>query len=65
MATALVGAWLGFHAATGLMAVVTTIVGAAVGANLALLSLDISIGRQVGKRSAGARETLEVRPSTG
>ena len=34
MAGALAGAWLGFHAATGLLAVITTIVGAAVGANL-------------------------------
>ncbi len=38
---ALVGAWLGFHAGSGLMAVVTTIVGAAVGANLTLLVFDI------------------------
>jgi hypothetical protein len=67
MASALVGAWLGLHAATGLMAVITTIVGAAVGANLTLLALDISRGRQVRDRSAGtmARETLEARPSTG
>ena len=38
---ALVGAFLGFQAGTGLLAVVTTIVGAAVGANLAVLVLDI------------------------
>ena len=38
---ALVGAWLGFQAGTGLLAVVTTIVGAALGANLAVLVLDI------------------------
>jgi hypothetical protein len=67
MASALVGAWLGLHAATGLMAVITTIVGAAVGANLTLLALDISRGRQVRDRPAAtiARETLEARPSTG
>jgi len=64
-AGALAGAWLGFQAATGLLAVIATIVGAAVGANLTLLSLDISMGRQVRERSAGARETLEVHPSTG
>jgi uncharacterized membrane protein YdfJ with MMPL/SSD domain/pimeloyl-ACP methyl ester carboxylesterase len=64
-AGALAGAWLGFQAATGLLAVITTIVGAAVGANLALLSLDISMGRQVRERSAERTETLEVRPSTG
>ena len=38
---ALAGAWLGFHAGSSLMAVVTTTVGAAAGANLALLGLDI------------------------
>jgi uncharacterized membrane protein YdfJ with MMPL/SSD domain/pimeloyl-ACP methyl ester carboxylesterase len=64
-AGALVGASLGFHAATGLLAVVTTIVGAALGGNLSVLTLDISIGQQVRERSPGARETLEARPSTG
>jgi uncharacterized membrane protein YdfJ with MMPL/SSD domain/pimeloyl-ACP methyl ester carboxylesterase len=64
MTTALVGAWLGLHAATGLMAVITTIVGAALGANLTLLALDISWGRHVRDRSA-ARETLEAQPLTG
>src|SRR5438270_9847900 len=38
---ALVGAWLGFHATDGLLALITAIVGAAVGANLSLLTLDI------------------------
>lgn len=44
-ASALVGAWLGFHATSGLLAVVTTIVGAAVGANVVLLALDIARDR--------------------
>jgi len=39
---ALVGAWLGFNATTGLLALITTIVGAAVGANLTLIALDIA-----------------------
>jgi uncharacterized membrane protein YdfJ with MMPL/SSD domain/pimeloyl-ACP methyl ester carboxylesterase len=66
MATAFVGAWLGFNATTGLMAVVTTIVGAAIAANLTLLVLDISWGREVRDRCAEtiARESLEARPST-
>jgi uncharacterized membrane protein YdfJ with MMPL/SSD domain/pimeloyl-ACP methyl ester carboxylesterase len=64
-AGALVGALLGFHAAAGLLAVITTIVGAAVGGNLTVLALDISMGQQVRERSPGARETLEARPSTG
>ena len=41
MAAAYAGAMLGFHAGAGMAAVVTTIVGAAVTANLALLVLDI------------------------
>ena len=41
LVAAFVGALLGFHAAEGLTAVVTTIVGAAVGANIALLVLDV------------------------
>ena len=65
-AGALVGAWLGFQATTGLLAVITTIIGAAVGANLVVLALDISWGRQVRDRFAGTtREALEARPSTG
>jgi hypothetical protein len=64
-AGALLGAWLGLHAATELMAVITTIVGAALGANLTVLALDISLARDVRDRSVAAKETLEVRPSTG
>ncbi len=63
----LLGAWLGFEVKTGLFAVITTILGAAVGANLSLLTLDIAWDRQVRDRSAAsnAKETLEARPSTG
>jgi hypothetical protein len=39
---ALVGGWLGFNATAGLLALVTTIVGAAIGANLILIVLDIA-----------------------
>ncbi len=38
----LLGAWLGFHATAGLVALITAIVGATVGANLLLIALDIS-----------------------
>lgn len=41
MASALAGAWLGFHASTGLLALLTAILGATVGANLALIVLDV------------------------
>lgn len=39
-ASGLVGAWLGFYAVDGILAPVTAIVGAGVGANVALLVLD-------------------------
>jgi pimeloyl-ACP methyl ester carboxylesterase len=60
----LLGAWLGFHATEGLLALITAIVGAAVGGNLTLLGLDIAWDWQVRDRfAANARETLEARPS--
>jgi hypothetical protein len=64
---ALVGAWLGFNTGEGLIALVTTIVGAAIGGNLILLVLDISWDRRVRNRFAArlAKETLEPRPSIG
>jgi pimeloyl-ACP methyl ester carboxylesterase len=49
---ALVGGWLGFNATTGMLALVTTIVGAAVGGNLTLLALDIAWDRSVRDRVA-------------
>jgi len=64
---ALVGAWLGLHATAGLLALVTAIVGAIVGANLILFVLDIAWDWQVRDRfvETNAKETLEARPSTG
>src|SRR5438034_3901294 len=62
---ALVGAWLGFHASEGLLALITAIAGAAVGGNLTLLGLDIAWDRQVRERSAASpSETVEARAST-
>ncbi len=52
VAGALVGGWLGFNATEGLLALITTIVGAAVGANLTLLLLDIAWDRQARDRFA-------------
>jgi hypothetical protein len=63
MGAALAGGWLGFHAGSGLLAVITTIVGAAVGANLGVLMLDLVWDRQPRERAAS--ELLAVRPSTG
>jgi putative drug exporter of the RND superfamily len=64
---ALVGAWLGFNAGKGLIALVTTIIGATVGGNLILLVLDISWDRRVRNRFAArrAKGTLEPRTSIG
>jgi pimeloyl-ACP methyl ester carboxylesterase len=63
---ALIGAWLGFNATEGLLALITAIVGAAVGGNVTLLALDIAWDRQVRDRfAANANETLEARASTG
>jgi hypothetical protein len=42
---ALIGGWLGFNATTGFAALLTTIAGAAAGANLTLLALDIAWDR--------------------
>src|ERR1019366_7081246 len=47
LTSALVGALLGFNATTGLMAVITTIIGAAAGANLGLIALDVA---RIGER---------------
>jgi hypothetical protein len=41
MAGALGGAWLGFNATTGLLALITTIVGATAAASLTLIIFDI------------------------
>jgi pimeloyl-ACP methyl ester carboxylesterase len=67
VAGALIGARLGFNATEGVLAVITAIVGAAAGGNLALLSLDIAWDVLVRDRFAATRtsETLEARPSTG
>ena len=64
---ALVGAWLGFHAGTNLLALITAIVGATAGANMPLIVLDIARDRQAREHAVETRvkETLEARPSTG
>jgi pimeloyl-ACP methyl ester carboxylesterase len=59
-AGALVGARLGFNATEGLLAVITTIVGAAAGGNLTLLALDIAWDWQVRDRFAASDEKGKV-----
>jgi pimeloyl-ACP methyl ester carboxylesterase len=64
---ALIGAWLGFNATGGLLALITTIVGATIGANLILLALDIAWDRQGRDRfiDTHAKKTPEALASTG
>ncbi len=64
LAGALLGALLGFHAAAGLLAVVCTIAGAAVGANLILLVLDISWDRLVRDPAVETAVTERLEPRT-
>jgi len=64
---ALVGAWLGFHVTVGLLALITTIVGATVGGNLLLLALDIAWDRQGRDRfvETDVKGTQEARRAAG
>ena len=55
VAGALVGAWLGFHAAAGFMALLTAILGAIAGGNLVLILLDV-----VHAGSAGGQVATDV-----
>jgi pimeloyl-ACP methyl ester carboxylesterase len=50
---ALVGAWLGFDATEGMLALLTAIVGAAVGGNLTLIHLDVAWDRRAHDRFPG------------
>jgi pimeloyl-ACP methyl ester carboxylesterase len=59
-AGALAGAWLGFHATDGLLALFTAIVGALAGANLALILLDMSGARSTRNQSAARTRTANA-----
>jgi hypothetical protein len=66
VAGALVGAWLGFHATAGLIALVTAILGAIAGGNLLLILLDIvragSSDDEVDSGAAADTVSVDVRP---
>jgi pimeloyl-ACP methyl ester carboxylesterase len=64
---ALVGAWLGFNATEGLVALLTTILGAVAGANLLVVALDLAWDRQARDRFAEteAERPLEASPTAG
>jgi len=58
---AVVGAEFGFHMSSGLMAVITTIIGAAIVSNLSLLVLDIRTERIASRVAAApAMDLLEM-----
>jgi TAP-like protein len=59
-AGAVAGAWLGFHAADGLLALLTAITGALSGANLALLVLDMTRARSTRNQSAARTRTANA-----
>ena len=60
---AVVGAVLGFHVTSGLMALLTTIIGAAVVSNLSLLVLDIWTERAASRGTAAAPRSRPISPS--
>ncbi len=60
---ALVGGWLGFNATGGMLALLTTIAGAAAGGNLTLLALDIA-GDRSAARDSRAETTAPAFAST-
>jgi pimeloyl-ACP methyl ester carboxylesterase len=62
MAGAFIGAWLGFNAAEGLVAVFTTLIGAAIIANLALIALDVAWDRS-GRQTPPTGDTEAVEPT--
>jgi pimeloyl-ACP methyl ester carboxylesterase len=68
VAGALVGAWLGFHATAGLMALATAILGAVAGGNLLLILLDmVRVGSSDDQVDSGApadTASVEVAPGT-
>jgi hypothetical protein len=57
---ALLGAWLGFHSTTGLLSLITAIVGAAVGANLILIARDVSREGSLRERVAASASPRTV-----
>jgi hypothetical protein len=63
---ALVGAWLGFNVKPGLYAPLLAIAGAAIGANLAVLALDIASDRRnhrhVHNQDSGSHQALRIGP---
>jgi pimeloyl-ACP methyl ester carboxylesterase len=63
LGAALVGAWLGFNATGDLLALITTIAGATVAANLVLVLLDIAWDRQGRERLAGREARTEAAPA--
>jgi hypothetical protein len=66
VAGALVGAWLGFHATAGFIALVTAILSAVAGGNLVLILLDMvragSAGDRVATGVVANTQSTDVKP---
>jgi uncharacterized membrane protein YdfJ with MMPL/SSD domain/pimeloyl-ACP methyl ester carboxylesterase len=60
MGGALIGGWLGIQATDGLLALITTIAGAAGGANLVLIALGMTWERSIGSRFASDAEATST-----
>ena len=59
-AGSLAGAWVGFHATDGPLALLTAIAGALAGANLTLILLDMSGARSTRNQSAATTTTADA-----
>jgi len=62
VAGALIGGWVGFTCATAMLAVLTTLVGAIAGTNLALIACDIAMETRRRRGEVPAPAAAEVPP---
>ena len=62
LAGAVVGAWLGFNSISGLLAVVTTAIGATAVSNLALLVIDVAWQQHAAQAADPVRTPTSSRP---
>ena len=56
-----IGAWLGFHATDGLLAILTAIAAAFAGVNLTLILLDMSRARSTRRQRHGHSSLMSFR----
>ena len=63
IAGAVVGAWLGFYAADGMLALITCVVGAVAAANLALIAADVTTAEPAAAMPAKPAEARDLVPA--